>query len=133
MALSQAYEFTGKRRPDYTCSRAHGAQVVDKCLGANLPADCVVNINFPPIAADQVKGIQVTQQGRRDQEVLQIDSRKDGRGNPYFWLTFSDRRATPVEGTDLYAVYDGYISVTPLKLNMTDAETSSLLAEHLQS
>ncbi len=130
-ALSQAYAFAGKRNPDYSCAEAHGARVVRQCLEADLPNDGVVNINFPPVGPDEVTGVEVTRQGRRDQSLLRIDAREDGRGNPYYWLAFSRQRSEPAPGTDLYAVYNGAISVTPLKLDMTDAATGTRLAGHL--
>jgi 5'-nucleotidase len=58
-------------------------------------------------------------QGRRDPGLLQIEERHDTWGNPYYWLAFERRRSSAVEGTDLAAVYAGYISVTPLFLDLT--------------
>ncbi|MCB1472767.1 MAG: 5'/3'-nucleotidase SurE [Rhodobiaceae bacterium] len=129
MALSQAYGFGGGRGVDYACAEAHGARVVRTCLDAGLPLDCVVNINFPDRAPDDVAGLQVVRQGRRDQNLLRIDARHDGRGNPYYWLAFERKRSTPAPQTDLHAIYNGYISVTPLKLDMTDEALLGSLAE----
>ena len=78
-----------------------------------------MNINFPDREPDAVAGTMVTTQGRRDPGLLAIDERHDTWGNPYYWLAFERRRSTAVEGTDLAAVYAGYISVTPLFLDLT--------------
>ena len=45
-----------------------------------------MNINFPDCPPDGVQGVSITMQGKRDQDLLRIDPRHDGRGNPYYWL-----------------------------------------------
>ena len=65
----------------------------------------------------------VVNQGQRSQELLRIDERMDGRGNPYFWVDLRAPRSTPGNGTDLWALADRRISVTPLQLDMTDEPT----------
>ena len=53
----------------------------------------------------------------------------DTRGNPYYWLGFQRRKSQPAKDTDLWAIYNGYISVTPLNLNLThDAHRHDLAA-----
>ena len=66
------------------------------------------------------QGLRVTSQGRRDPGLLSIDARRDTWGEPYYWLAYERRRSNAAAGTDLEAVYQGYISVTPLAMNMTD-------------
>ena len=81
----------------------------------------LVNINFPDCAPDDVKGVSSTMQGKRDQDLLRIDPRHDGRGNPYYWLTFARKeRPKPLDGTDLSAMVNKRISVTALRLDLTD-------------
>ena len=62
----------------------------------------------------------VTSQGIRDQALLNIDSRSDPWGTPYFWFGFARRKSTLVEGTDLAAIAQKKISVTPLSVDLTD-------------
>jgi hypothetical protein len=89
----------------------------------------LVNVNFPDCAPGEVKGIAVTTQGKRDQEWLRIDARHDGRGNPYYWIAFARAPRPPSRnGTDLRALSDHWISVTPLRIDMTD-EPFMTLAE----
>ena len=65
----------------------------------------LVNVNFPDCPPDDVKGIAVTTQGKRDQELLRIEPRHDGRGNPYYWLAFArERQPSRRDGTDLSAL-----------------------------
>jgi 5'-nucleotidase len=62
---------------------------------------------------------------------LQIEERHDTWGNPYYWLAFERRRSGAAEGTDLAAVYAGYISVTPLLLDLTHRAMRERLASAL--
>ena len=78
-----------------------------------------MNINFPDREPAEVAGVSVTTQGRRDPGLLAIDERQDTWGNAYYWLAFERRRSSTQEGTDLWAVYSGRISVTPLCLDLT--------------
>jgi 5'-nucleotidase len=130
IALSQCYGLTTRQNPHWDTSLRHGPALIRRVLAEGMPRDVLVNVNFPDCAADEVKGIAVTSQGKRDQELLRIEPRLDGRGNPYFWLTFArrDRQATP-SGTDLSAVADNRISVTPLRLDLTDEPFMTRLAE----
>jgi 5'-nucleotidase len=87
-----------------------------------------LNVNFPDREPSVVKSIQVTEQGRRDQDYLRIEDRMDTRGNPYYWLGFKPRSFRSGEGTDISAVRAGAISVTPLYLNLTHVETCRKLS-----
>ena len=103
-------------------------------LAAGVPADTVININFPNCAAEEVAGVVVARQGKRNQGFLKIDERRDGRGNPYYWIGF-ERLANidpPGEGTDLAALASRQVSVTPLHLDMTSTAFSGRLSEVLK-
>ena len=94
----------------------------------------MINVNFPACTPDQVKGVRVTRQGKRNLGFLKVDKRHDGRGNPYFWIGF-ERAAmmdTPAEGTDLAALAARYVSVTPLRLDRTDEAFSEALTTTLK-
>jgi 5'-nucleotidase len=95
-----------------------------------LPRDVLINVNFPDCAPEDVVRIAVTAQGRRGQERLQVAERQDGRGNPYYWITYV--RAPFVrapEGTDLAALDERCVAITPLKLDMTDEPSVTRLTE----
>jgi 5'-nucleotidase len=77
-------------------------------------------VNFPDCRPSQVKGIAAAVQGRRDPGLMHIEERRDGRGNAYYWLGFTRQRSIPANGSDLWAVENKQISVTPLRLDMTD-------------
>jgi len=94
----------------------------------------VININFPACLPEEVMGIRIARQGKRNLGFLKVDQRRDGRGNPYFWIGF-ERAAimdTPEEGTDLAVLAARYISVTPLRLDRTDEAFSDALTATLK-
>lgn len=105
----------------FAASRAHGADVIRRILKAgDFGRDRLVNVNFPGCEPHEVKGVEITHQGQRDQDLLKIERRVDGRGNSYFWIMFGHGEYQSVEGADLAAVRAGRISVTPLKIDLTD-------------
>ncbi len=120
MALSQAWGFSKEATTPWHIAEEFGAGVVRRLLEKGFPAKTVLNINFPDCPRDAMRGVQFTRQGKRDQNLLEVDERVDGRGKPYFWFGFNRSRSNPREGTDLWAVYNGFISVTPLSLDLTD-------------
>ena len=75
-------------------------------------------MNFPDCVSDAVKGMQVTAQGKRKlgDELLE---RIDPRGEPYVWIGGLRSEAAYQEGTDLHAVAEDYISITPIHMDMT--------------
>ena len=127
IALSQAYGFEEGRAVRWDCAERFGAAVVRKLLAAKWPREVLVNVNFPDCDPDLVTRIEVTSQGKRDQSLTNILERMDGRGVPYFWLGFSRFLSNPPQGTDLRAIYDGRISVTPLHLNLTEERARQAL------
>jgi 5'-nucleotidase len=130
LALSQAYSSARRNKPHWETSIAHAPDLVRRVLAAGMPRDVLVNVNFPDCAPDEVRGIAVTTQGKRDQELLRIEPRHDGRGNPYYWVAFARGELANVpEGSDLAALADNRISVTPLRLDLTDEPFMTRLAE----
>ncbi len=93
--------------------------IIKKLLKLDWGEDVLMNINFPPVAPDQVDGVEVTRQGKRDLTNLLIDARTDARGRDYFWLGYRPSLGSPSKGEDLEAVSNRKVSVTPLCLNLT--------------
>lgn len=131
IALSQAYNFANRDDPDWSNAERFGAETVRKLLATGIPPGIVMNVNFPGCAPEAVKGIAVCVQGQRNMGLLDIDKRRDGRGNPYYWLAFARGRHEPAEGSDLHALSEGKIAITPLKLDLTDLPTLTTLAAAL--
>lgn len=129
IALSQAFGPKTRDNPSYQTAETHGPDVIRTLLAEGIPAGVLINVNFPDRPPDQVAGIAVTAQGRRDQKLMRIDPRKDGRGNDYFWIAFERRSADTVPGSDLRALDEGRISVTPLRVEQTDEPMMTRLAQ----
>lgn len=131
IALSQAFGPETRLAPRWETALAHGPALIRKLIAEPWPPGVLMNVNFPDRAPDNVAGTLVTTQGRRDKDLLMIDERADTWGTPYYWFAFQRRRQTPKEGTDLWAVYNGHISVTPLHMDMTHYDSLKRLRAHL--
>jgi 5'-nucleotidase len=133
MALSQALGLDKSHRGiRWQTALAHGPRLIRTLLAVDWAPPSLMNINFPDCEPSDVAGTVVTTQGQRDPGLLQIDKRHDTWGNPYYWLAFERRRSASKEGTDLWAVYSGYISVTPLYLDLTHKGLSKAIEVALQ-
>lgn len=120
IALSQARGFRGEEATiPWQTAETYGPGVVRKLIEHGWPKDVLMNVNFPDVEPDDVKAVEMTFQGRRDQHVIYADKRTDPRGGNYFWLGFRGNRSNPPEGSDIRAIYDGRISVTPLHIDLT--------------
>jgi 5'-nucleotidase len=130
LALSQAYKGRSAQPPHWETAIKYGPDIIRRSLAAGIPRDVLININFPDCSPNEVKGIAVSAQGRNRQERLQIDQRQDGRGNTYYWIAYVRMRGLPpADGSDISALADNRIAVTPLRLDMTDEPFMTKLAE----
>ena len=104
-------------------------RVLRRLIAAPTAPRTLINVNFPALAAADVRGIRVARQGMRDYGRLRIDKRVDPRGYAYYWFGLGDAVETASHATDLEAIADGYVSVTPLHLDLThEASIASLNA-----
>ena len=101
---------------DFTHAAAFAVVATRKVLEEGLPEGTLLNINLPP---GEIKGVMVTRQGIKNARPI-ISEHIDPRGKPYFWIGEEYFNANAVEGTDYFAVKSGYVSVTPLRSDMTD-------------
>jgi 5'-nucleotidase len=130
IALSQAFDGReGRERTNWESAAALGPDVIKRVLRAGVPQGVLVNVNFPACAAADVAGEAVTTQGRRDTELMRIEERRDGRSIPYYWLMFQRGGFTPGAGTDIEALAARKVSVTPLRLDLTDEGTRQRYVE----
>ena len=131
IALSQVYDYRHKGLKWATAEHL-APGLIRRLLEAGWPRDVFINVNFPDLVHTAVKGTRVTVQGRRDVADLIVDERKDARGYPYYWFGFRRAYGDPAAETDLRAIQDGYISVTPLHLDLTHFETHKKLSTALK-
>jgi 5'-nucleotidase len=128
IALSQSYsrEGMGDTVP-FAAAEAWAERVLAPLLEMEMAPGTLVNVNFPALPPEEVKGIRVCRQGIRDYGRLRIVERTDPRGYQYFWFGLAPVVETPGHSTDLEVIADGFVSVTPLHLDLThDPSTEQL-------
>ena len=129
IALSQVYsrEGMGDAVP-FSVAEAWGERVLRPLIAAPLAPRSLVNVNFPAVPADRVKGVKVVAQGLRDYGRLRIVTNTDPRGYDYHWFALGQMEQVAAPDTDLAAVSDGYVAVTPLHLDLTHEASLAMLA-----
>ena len=129
VALSQSYARQGMGDDvPFAAAEAWAERVLRPLIATPMAARTLVNVNFPTFAPDEVRGVRVTRQGLRDYGRLRIDKRTDPRGYNYYWFGLGEMVETPSHATDLEAVADGYVAVTPLHLDLTHEPSVAPLA-----
>jgi 5'-nucleotidase len=128
IAMSLTMGFDPDGRQNWATALEYGPRLIERLLATHWQPGVLMNVNYPDLPPAEVAGIAITTQGRRDQGGLHIDERRDTWGDPYFWVGFERRRADPPEGTDLWAIMMGKVSVTPLSMNMTHHLTRDEIA-----
>ena len=126
IALSQLFEDGEKIHWD--TAEKHGPALIKKLMKAGWPKGTLININFPDVAPGKVKGIRVSPQGKRRVSVGLV-GRKDLRGRPYYWIGGERDNTAERANTDVDLLHKGYITVTPLTMDLTDYPTLERLRE----
>jgi 5'-nucleotidase len=129
IAFSQVCE--SRQHIKWETAERHAPRVIERLLSMPWPEDVLVNVNFPDILADEVQGIRVTSQGKRKIGDTLVE-RTDPRGEPYLWIGALREEATHRQGTDLAAINEGYVSVTPVHLDMTHHASFAALRKLLE-
>ena len=132
IAVSQAYSYEAGDNPHWETPIKHAPALIRALLAEPWGPGVLMNVNFPDRGPDAIEGVEVTRQGRRDQQLLGVDARHDTWGTPYYWLGYAKRRSNPERGTDIWAVYNGWISVTPLNMNLTDRAVQAALKPKIE-
>lgn len=132
IALSQSKGFRSPDSLPWETTRHWGPKVLKPVLEASWPGNVVININFPDRPPHGITGVEVTRQGFRDENIIRAEQRLDLRGDTYFWIGYRGKLSNPNEGTDLRAIYEGRISISPLHVDLTHEETVSSLTKALE-
>ena len=103
---------------DFSSAAQVACKVTTKALAADLPKGVLLNVNVPYLATDQFKGYMVTRQGLRVY-LDKLERRVDPRGRPYYWIGGEAPTGVIEPGTDFGALKAGYVSITPLQLDLT--------------
>ena len=107
-----------KGKPDYKTSASVARHVAKRVMAEELPKGAVINVNVPYLKESELKGYMVTRQGLRLYRD-ELDRRFDPRGKPYYWIGGQAPTGVDEPGTDFGALRAGYVSVTPLQLDLT--------------
>jgi 5'-nucleotidase len=113
---------------DYAPAARIAYRIVAAIVSNNKLPNLVLNVNIPYLPDEQIKGILVTRQGLRVYND-RLDRRLDPRGRPYYWIGGDAPTAIPDEGTDFGALEQGYVSITPLNLDLTDFQARTTLGK----
>lgn len=136
IALSQ---FMGPLTDDletpFEAARDHGTAVVrallDKAVWDKGDYRLFYNVNFPPVAARDVKGMKVAAQGYRTDTFFGVEPHISPSGKKFLWITGGPQHLPTAPGTDVAANLDGYVSVTPMRADLTAHDALSELEARL--
>lgn len=122
-----ALSYDSFRPEDISAHARHAAALLPHIEWSGLPERCVVNINYPAVPVESIKGVRVCPQTRAVWHDW-YEHRTDPRGGSYWWLNGVIPPETVAPGTDRALLTEGYITVTPLRFDFTDSETLTRLA-----
>ena len=94
------------------------AQLVQQLCDSPLPPDSILNVNIPDLPFDELQGIVATRLGHRHKAEPVVKS-EDPRGRPIYWVGPAGAEQDAGQGTDFHAVRNGFVSVTPLQVDLT--------------
>ena len=123
---SLAVSLAGKEPYDFSGAAEVAAKLAAQILQQGLPRDTLLNANIPQ--TEEIKGIRVTRQGRRLWDNA-IQETSDPWGRKHYWIGGGTPSSDPGEDTDVYAVSKGYISVTPIHLDLTNHQGIDFLKQ----
>ncbi len=104
---------------DYGPAARAARRIVETLVGYHTPEHTLLNVNVPYLTDEQIKGIKITRQGLRIYRD-ELVKREDPRGRPYYWIGGEVPTGVPEEGTDFGAIDAGYVSITPIQLDLTN-------------
>ena len=127
-AIAMSQYFVEREEIRWDTARRHGPDMVRRLTQLGWPADNLISVNYPSTGADKIKGVRLAEQGV-GKSGDQIVRGTDPRGEAYYWIGELVNIDAWPEGSDLEAVTDGYISITPIKTNFTDPATLKSLQQ----
>jgi 5'-nucleotidase len=123
-SLHTPEDFHGE--PDYGPAARVANRIISLLIQKDKLLNQLLNVNIPYLQDDQIKGLLITRQGLRVYRD-RLDRRIDPRGRPYYWIGGESPTGIPDEGTDFGALERGYVSITPLQLDLTDFQSLNSL------
>jgi 5'-nucleotidase len=104
-------------------------RIVLKISKEGIPEGCCLNVNIPNLPFKEIKGVMVTRQGKKAYSE-KVEERKDPWGRVYYWIGGEEPNWKAEPGTDYWAVKNGYISITPIHLDLTDYKALETLKKY---
>lgn len=132
IALSQRVDWASDAPIKWQATLKHAPSIVDTLLAADFTPPTFINVNFPDKEPEDIDGVSVVPQGALEHGLF-TERRHDGRAKPYYWLRFQNREPIGEGETDLSAVQNGRIAVTPLKPDLTDRDGMASLRSAFNS
>lgn len=130
IALSQVYSKEGMADAvPFDAAEEWGEKVLRPLIDTPFAPRTLINVNFPPLRGEEVKGIRVVRQGFHDYARGSLIENTDPRGYQYFWFGLHGIEHTSGHNTDLEAIDDGFVAVTPLHVDLTHDASIAALAE----
>jgi len=111
---------------DYSTAAIVGRRVTEQVINDGLPEGVLLNVNVPYLKEEEIKGYMITRQGLRVYRD-RLDARTDPRGRPYYWIGGDVPTGVDEPGTDFGALNAGYVSITPLQLDLTNYQSMDVL------
>jgi 5'-nucleotidase len=113
---------------DFAGAAQFAARLVKLVLERGLPPDTFLNVNVPAVPQDEIAGVRITRLGKRVYRDTLVE-RQDPRGRNYYWIGGEPPSGVPEEGTDIWALANSYVSITPLHLDMTQYQMMEELGQ----
>jgi len=117
-SVAVSLEISGSS-PDAKGAAETAKDIIALIIKKELPRGTLLNVNIPHIPKDKIKGVKITKQFSGDFDE-HYEKRADPRGVAYYWLAGTGWPKEDVIGTDMHALKDGYISITPIRYDLTD-------------
>jgi len=116
---SIAVSLVTRSRFRFDTAAAVAADVARKVMKRGIPDDTLLNVNVPNAPREEIKGVRVTRMGKRVYGDMIVEKR-DPRGRKYYWIGGDHLHSEDVPGSDLEAIEDGFVSITPIHLDLTN-------------
>jgi 5'-nucleotidase len=128
---AMAFSLVGRQGDNMTTAASIARRMVETHDQLDLPPRTILNINIPNMPLDQIKGIRLTRLGHRSRAAKPVRW-VDPRGKEGYWISVAGDAEDGGEGTDFHAVMQGYVSVTPLRVDKTHFEVFDHLGQWLR-
>lgn len=128
-AIAVSLDAEAQPRARFEVAAFFAAALAGEVVRRGIPPDTLLNVNIPNLELSQIRGVQVTRQSARRYR-SRLERRADPRGRPYYWIVGERASAEEAEpGTDSYALQFGFVSVTPLRMDLTHPDLVTTLVD----